>query len=101
LTRSPRATLALFGEGFARYVRVAFRRGPNLPAGGMDHAYFDGTIEEVLEDEVSYARMTSGITFELPDTDKVVARWRATVDALLAAPGVEGAPVGEGGRSAP
>jgi hypothetical protein len=94
LTRSSRGTLAFFGEGVATYVRIAARRGPNLRAGGMDHAYFEATVEEVLRDEVTYARMTSGITFELPDPGAILPRWRATVDALLGAPAV-----GEGGPS--
>jgi hypothetical protein len=49
-------------------------------------AYFEPTIAEILRDEVGYARMTSGVTFELPDPPKVLARWRATVDAMLAEP---------------
>jgi hypothetical protein len=80
------ATLAVIHDGDAFYLRLRTRRGPDLSAGGMDNARFDAEIEEILHDRVTYARITSGVTFELPDPVAVLARWRATVDALLAAP---------------
>jgi hypothetical protein len=89
LARTGKGTLAVFGEGRADYIQVAAERRADLPAGGMDHAYFESTVADILRDEVRYARMTSGVTFELPDPPAVLARWRATVDAMLAAPGTD------------
>jgi hypothetical protein len=89
LSAAPQATLAIFHAGDAYYVRLRARRGPDLSAGGMETACFGAAIEDVLHDRVTYARITSGVTFELPDPEPVLARWRATVEALLAAPEIE------------
>jgi hypothetical protein len=85
LARSRKGTLALFGAGFATYVRIETERGDDLLVGGRHHAYFRATIADVLRDDVTYARMTSGVTFELPDAATVLARWKDTVAAMLAA----------------
>lgn len=87
LTRSGRGVLAFFGAGYAYFVRFEAQRLDDLPAGGMNHAFFDGTIADVRHDAVTYAQMTSGLQFELPERDKVLDRWRATVEAMLAAGG--------------
>jgi hypothetical protein len=50
----------------------------------MDHATFDAMVGEVLSDEVSYARVETGITFSLPQRENVLARWRETVAAMRA-----------------
>jgi hypothetical protein len=91
LSRSRRGTLALFGDGLATYIRIEAQRGDDLLVGGMQHAYFRATIEDILRDDVTYARMTSGVTFELPDAPRVLARWKVTVAAMLQ----------EGGRVGP
>jgi hypothetical protein len=85
LTRSGKGTLALFEGGLATYIRVATERGDDIAVGGMHHATFEGAIVDILRDEVTYARMTRGLTFDLPDAPKVLARWQATVAALLGA----------------
>jgi hypothetical protein len=51
----------------------------------MEHAHFRCQVEEVLSDTVGYARLTSGVSFELKDADTVVARWTSTIDALRGA----------------
>jgi hypothetical protein len=39
-------------------------------------------VEDVQEDAVNYAELTSGIRFRLHDPEAVVARWQQTIDAL-------------------
>jgi hypothetical protein len=84
LSRTGRGTLAIFGDGRADYIRIDVERDDDGRAGGMAHAHFEGSIAEILRDEVTYARMTSGITFELGNPSTTVERWRATVAAMLA-----------------
>jgi hypothetical protein len=84
LSASGQGTLAVVADEVAYSIQVEVERQDDLPAGGMDHAFFMATIQDVLADEVTYARLTSGITFELPDRDRVLARWQATVDAMRA-----------------
>lgn len=86
LSRVPRGTLVSIEPEGAFYVRLATRRLADLRAGGMDHAAFDATVVDVLEDEVTYARLTSGLRFELLDGPASVRRWRATLSALAAHP---------------
>lgn len=84
LTRSDRATLA-FGVGdVAYYIRLRATRGPDLDVRGIGHAYFEASSEQALVDRVNYARLSSWVTFELPEPGPVVERWRATLDALRA-----------------
>jgi hypothetical protein len=81
LTRTGRGVLALVHDGTAFTVRVETGRGPDLPG---PLAAFDGRVAGVRRDEVGYARLTGGITFELPEAAGVVARWRDTIAALRA-----------------
>jgi hypothetical protein len=83
LTRAGRATLALVHAGSGWYVRCAARREPDLSlAGGRTLAAFVLAVEEVLEDVVPYAELTTGIEFQLSEPAPTVAGWRAVVDAL-------------------
>jgi hypothetical protein len=45
-------------------------------------ACFVATIESGEAQRVNYARLTSGITFELPDAQGVRARWREQIECL-------------------
>lgn len=99
LARSGRGTLAIFGAGRADYIRVLADRREDRRVGSIHHACFESTITEILRDEVTYARMTSGVTFELPDPTTVLARWRATIDAMLAEPSTESGSSGDAGGS--
>jgi hypothetical protein len=82
LTRTGQATLSCIVAGVAYSVHARLTRGDDLRAADMDHAYFAGSVEESFRDTVGYARLTGGITFELPDRAAVVARWQATIDAM-------------------
>jgi hypothetical protein len=83
LTRTGRGLLAFVHGGSSHTVLIEARRTADL-AGPNVRATFDADVVEVRSDEVPYARLTGGITFDLPDPDSVVARWRATVGALRA-----------------
>jgi hypothetical protein len=84
LTDSRSATLWLVADEVAYTIHVVAERREDLPAGGMAHAFFIVTVQDVLADEVSYARLTSGVVFELPDPERVISRWQSTVDAMRA-----------------
>jgi flavin reductase (DIM6/NTAB) family NADH-FMN oxidoreductase RutF len=79
LTRTGEGVLAFVQDGAAFSVRVEASRRPDLPD---PLAAFDGRVVGVRRDEVGYARLTSGITFDVPDAPAVVARWRETIEAL-------------------
>ena len=80
LSRAGRATLALVHDNAAYYLRCRAQRLADLPADetGSRLAGFELTVADVLKDAVGYATLTSGITFQLTDRQRHVARWRAT-----------------------
>jgi hypothetical protein len=83
LTREGRGLLAVVQDGAGYYLRCRATRGADLDLGQDGRlAYFELTIEDVLEDAVNYAVLTSGLTFKLHDPDQVLARWQRTIDAL-------------------
>jgi hypothetical protein len=83
LTRAGRATLALVHAGAGWYVRCAARREADLQLeDGRRLAAFVLFVEEVLEDVVPYAELTTGIEFRLAEPERALAAWRAVVDAL-------------------
>ena len=85
LTRTGRATMMLVHGGGGYYLRLTVRRGADLEVEGTPRAHFVATVEDVQQDVVSYAELTSGVTFRLPHPEAVLPRWQATVDALRAA----------------
>lgn len=83
LSREGRATLALVYANAGWYIRLACTRGEDLQVStGERYAYFDATVEEVIEDAAPYADLASGVTFRLKDSSAILPRWQATVDAL-------------------
>ena len=88
LTRTPRATIALVHEGSGYYLRCCARRGEDLEglSGEGRLAFFEMEIVEAMEDAVAYAKLTSGVTFQLANPGKVLPRWRETVTALRELP---------------
>lgn len=83
LTRTGQALMTFVHDRAFYTVRLAVRRLADLP-GPPGRAVFDGEIVELRRDEVSYAELKTGIIFELFDRAAVVARWRATIQALRA-----------------
>jgi hypothetical protein len=88
LTRTPRATIALVHEGSGYYLRCCARRGEDLKglSGKSRLAFFEMEIVEAMEDAVAYAKLTSGVTFQLANPGKVLPRWRETITALRELP---------------
>jgi len=83
LTREGRGLLACVADGAGYYIRCGARRLDDLGLGDEgQRAAFELPIEDVLEDAVAYATLTSGITFELTEPGSVVARWERTLQAL-------------------
>src|SRR5919202_2623673 len=81
LTRDGRGLLALVQDGAGYYLRCQATRGPDLDLGEDGRlAYFELQIQDVLEDAVSYAVLTSGMTFKLHGPDRVLCRWQSTID---------------------
>jgi hypothetical protein len=85
LTRERRGLLALVHHGAGYYLRCEAVRGPDLDLGENGRlAYFELRLQDVLEDAVNYAVLTSGMTFALNNPEQVLARWQHTVDAMRA-----------------
>ena len=81
LTRAGQGVLEFVHDGAGFTVRLETRRAADLPG---PLARFEGRVVGVRRDEVGYARLTSGITFDLPEAPAVVARWRETIEGLRA-----------------
>lgn len=84
ITENGKALLAIIGEHRCLYLRLSCRRGPDIPSGSGRLAFFAGEIERAVEDEVGYAMVTGGVTFETRD-EAVIDGWRRTVAALRSA----------------
>jgi hypothetical protein len=80
LASSGRALLTVVAAGAAYKVCIEVAQ-----AGSADGlARFAGRVVAVDEDRVGYARITSGITYELPDPQPVLQRWGRQIDQLRA-----------------
>lgn len=83
LARTGRATLTLVHAGSGWHVRCAALREADLRLPGDRRlAAFVLSVQEVLEDVVPYAELTTGIQFELAEPEPTLAAWRAVIDAL-------------------
>ncbi len=91
LTAAGKATMMIVGGDSVWYLHLAARRGPDITAEGMNRAYFECGVDDVLVDKVTYAKITSGISFELPDPETVLGRWQQTIDLVRVAPPVSAA----------
>ncbi|SAK39277.1 hypothetical protein AWB79_00077 [Caballeronia hypogeia] len=77
-----RATLAFVFDGAFYQVHLDARR---VLLDDVPLACFVGTIETGEMQRVAYARLTSGIAFELTDAHSVLARWREQLEWLMRA----------------
>ena len=83
LERAGRGLLAIVADGAGYYVRLTAQRQGDLDLGEDGRlARFELDVEDVQEDRVDYARLTSSVRFELPDPASVVQRWERTIGAL-------------------
>ncbi|MGH9244362.1 MAG: pyridoxamine 5'-phosphate oxidase family protein [Acidimicrobiales bacterium] len=80
--RRGQATLVIVRDGAGHYIEASVRSADVLDVDGRSLDRFECEVERVLSDRVGYARLTSGITFELPDEPAVVERWERTVEAM-------------------
>lgn len=87
LTSTRQATIAVIHEGAAYYLRCRAHRGADLhvPSGGAGLAFFELELDDILEDIVPYAELTSGISFRLADASEGIVRWDERIAALRAA----------------
>jgi hypothetical protein len=86
LTRARRAVLAFVYAQAAYRIRLTTQRLPDLSTPAL-RAAFEGRVVELRADEVPYAVLKTGTTFELIDEPGVLSRWQSTIDALRALPG--------------
>jgi hypothetical protein len=84
VTATGQATLLAIDSVGAFRIRLAATRVAEPMVDGSQLVVFRSLIRAVDEDRVDYATLTSGITFELPQRDDVLARWRRTIDVLRA-----------------
>ena len=90
LRRSGRGVLQLYHDGAAYRVRLAVRALGDEEAPGGRLALFAAKVERVVRDAVNYARLSSGPTIELADSERVLARWRTQLETLRRAAGGTG-----------
>ncbi len=86
LAHSGRSLLMIVAGNASYYVRLAARRGGDLSLSHGPRAFFVATVEDVLEDVVGYAEITSGIAFRLKEPAAVIAAWTEAVAAMRSAP---------------
>jgi hypothetical protein len=77
-----RALLTFVDDHSYHKVRMTATRIESPAIESMPLAAFLATVLEVQVDEVPYASVTGGITFELADPTATVKRWSDTLEAL-------------------
>ena len=82
LAREGKALLVLVLDGAGHYIEMTTEYRQILMVHGSELDRYACEVNRVLVDKVDYARLTSGIVFELPNREKVVNYWRETVAAL-------------------
>jgi hypothetical protein len=82
LERDGRALLALVLDGAAHRLALRARRAADIALEDGPRSAFEAAVVRAGRDEVPYARLRSGITFELAEPEQVLARWADTVAAL-------------------
>lgn len=88
LAHSGRSLLMVVAGNASYYVRLAARRGGDLSLSHGPRAFFVATVDDVLEDVVGYAEITSGIVFRLKEPASVLATWTEAVAGMRSAPGL-------------
>jgi hypothetical protein len=82
LSRTARALLTFVHDHRYHKVRLTATQTGSPAAGSRPLAAFLVTVVEVQVDEVPYATVTGGITFELADAAATVKRWSDTLETL-------------------
>jgi hypothetical protein len=83
LQRDRRCVLSLVHAGISFQIRcAAFPVGELSQNEEPDLAIFELSVVDILEDQASYATLTSGITYALHQPDAVLERWTRTIQTL-------------------
>jgi hypothetical protein len=83
LRRSGRALLVAVCDGTVYKVSLTARLWGDRVLHGVGNTFFRAEIDEVSMDEVGYAKVTSGVTYELLlGKAEVLARWQASVELM-------------------
>jgi hypothetical protein len=72
-------------EGVGFLVRLEAVHEAEVSVHGRTLSIFRCTVQGAREDQVGYARLTTGTSFEVADAEQTLPRWRATRAALLGA----------------
>ena len=78
------ALLLVVVDQVATRVRMRVRPAHATREDNGKTAYFFADVVDVVEDRAAYARLVSGITYELLDPDATVAMWREKLEVLKA-----------------
>ena len=82
LRRTSKGTLALVYGGAGHYIELRVTGTGRLDVDRVTLDWFSCKVVKALTDVVGYATLTTGIRFDLPRQDDVVARWERTVSAM-------------------
>lgn len=82
LSSSKRALLLVVAGGSIYKARIAVDPVAAPQGEQSAFAYFRGAVVSVDEDEVGYAKVVSGVEYELDDPPEVFRRWRRQIDLL-------------------
>lgn len=82
LLRTRRATLVAIHKGKAHYIRLKLDPLPTLKDAKYNRERFAAKVVSVKEDTAKYAKITSGIQFDLYDPKSVLRRWEKTISEL-------------------
>ena len=85
LRRTSKGTLALVHGGAGHYIELQVTDAGTLEVSNKTLDSFSCSVTKVLSDVVGYAKLTTGIRFELPRREAVVPRWERTVAAMRTA----------------
>jgi len=85
LKRTGRATAVIIAGGAGHYVELEVESTGDLQVADGSLDSYSCSVSKILADVVDYATITTGIRFDLPQREEVVARWRLTVAAMLSA----------------
>jgi hypothetical protein len=82
LTAGELALLMIVTSGAAYYARLRCHRLTDGSIRERPRALFSARVDEVFQDVVDYAEITSGIAFRLPDRERVLAAWTESVEVM-------------------
>ncbi len=81
MERSKRATLEAIADDGMYEIRLNLNKLADTTT-EYNLSIFEGEVHQVRFHKVQYARVTSGITYELLDPQKVVDRWKIQIETL-------------------